>query len=143
MIRQSPNPALPPISDLDILLRNMEPVLHPGTFVFARMEGNRPIDQSKIVASIREPEGLSLVVEESVADSEGLVPIFRCAWITLNVSSDLEAVGLTAAFAAVLARAGIGCNVVAGLNHDHIFVPLHQAEQAMLELKALQEGQRQ
>jgi len=131
-----------PISHLDTLLRTMEPVLNPGTYVFARVEGDRPIDQSKVVASIREPEGLSLIVEESVAESEGLVSVFRCAWITLNVSSDLAAVGLTAAFAAVLACAGIGCNVVAGLNHDHVFVPLHQAEQAMVELKALQEGQR-
>jgi hypothetical protein len=66
--------------------------------------------------------------------------VFRAAWITLTVHSDLQAVGLTAAFAGVLGRAGIGCNVVAGAYHDHIFVPLELAQSAMTALKALQQG---
>jgi hypothetical protein len=41
--------------------------------------------------------GLSLVVEEAFAADEGLDVVFRCAWITLTVHSDLAAVGLTAA----------------------------------------------
>lgn len=131
---------MPPISDLDTLLRHMEPVLNPGVYVFTQSEGAVQIDPAHVMASIREPEGLSLVLEESVAAAAGLKPALRCAWITLNVNSDLEAVGLTAAFATALGQAGISCNVVAGLNHDHIFVPLQQAEKAMAELKALQTG---
>jgi uncharacterized protein len=131
---------MPPISDLDTLLRHMEPVLNPGVYVFTQSDGTVHIDPAHVMASIREPEGLSLVLEESVAAAAGLKPALRCAWITLNVNSDLEAVGLTAAFATALGQAGISCNVVAGLNHDHIFVPLHQAEQAMVELRALQTG---
>ncbi len=50
--------------------------------------------------------------------------LFRSAWITLTVHSDLQAVGLTAAFAAALAQADIPCNVVAGAYHDHLFVPV-------------------
>lgn len=131
---------MPPISDLDTLLRHMEPVLNPGVYVFTQSDGTVHIDPAHVMASIREPEGLSLVLEESVAAATGLKPALRCAWITLNVNSDLEAVGLTAAFATALGQAGISCNVVAGLNHDHIFVPLHQAEQAMVELRALRTG---
>lgn len=118
----------------------MQPVLQPGTYVFIQADPGKPIEMSKIVASIREPEGLSLVVEENVAKAAGFSPALRCAWITLNVNSDLETVGLTAAFAAALAGAGISCNVIAGLNHDHIFVPVHQAERAMSELQVLQDG---
>jgi hypothetical protein len=95
-----------------------------------------------VVAFIRETEGLSLVVEESFALEQGLEPEFRCAWITLNVNSDLAAVGLTAAFATALGRVGVSCNVVAGLSHDHIFVPVDQAQLAMFELRALQHGLR-
>lgn len=64
--------------------------------------------------------------------------LFRAAWITLTVHSDLQAVGFTAAFAGALGRAGISCNVVAGAFHDHIFVPVEQAQEALAALKALQ-----
>jgi hypothetical protein len=56
------------------------------------------------------------------------------------VQSDLSAVGLTAAFSSALADAGISCNVVAGVFHDHLFVPVDQATQAMLTLQALQQA---
>jgi hypothetical protein len=55
------------------------------------------------------------------------------------VHSDLQAVGLTAAVAAALAEAGISCNVVAAAHHDHLFVPVESASQAIAVLQALQE----
>ncbi|MCD7100333.1 ACT domain-containing protein [Stenotrophomonas sp. MMGLT7] len=45
---------------------------------------------------------------------------------------------MTAAFSGALAQAAIGCNVVAGVHHDHLFVPVQQARQAMGVLHALQ-----
>ena len=127
-----------PISDLAELLRTMQPFLNPGTYVYARVPVNASIDVSQVVASIREPAGLSLIVEESLATKLGLEPELRCAWITLRVQSDLQATGFTAAFSTALGRAGVACNVVAGLAHDHIFVPVEQAERAMRTLTALQ-----
>ncbi len=127
-----------PISDLADLLRTMNPVLNPGAFVFVSIAPGSAIQPEFVVASIREPEGWSVVMHEADAEKSGLNPLFRCAWITLSVNSDLETVGLTAAFAAALADAGISCNVIAGANHDHIFVPVHLAEQAMSELRSLQ-----
>ena len=130
------------ITDLDALLSKMEPVLNEGTYVYVMSKGALPIDHSRIVASIREAEGISLIVEESFAESEELAPVLKCAWITLNVNSDCAAIGFTAAFSAALGKAGVSCNVVAGINHDHIFVPIHQAALAMSELTALQEQHR-
>ncbi|MCB2007533.1 MAG: ACT domain-containing protein [Rhodoferax sp.] len=127
-----------PVTDLAVLLRTLQPVRNPGTYVFAQAPEPNTLAARDIVASVREPEGLSLVVEASVAARHGLQPHSRCAWITLHVPSDLQAVGLTAAFATALGEAGISCNVVAGLHHDHIFVPLPQADQAMATLLALQ-----
>ena len=80
----------------------MEPVLNDGTYLYVRSKVESAIDLSKIVASIREAEGTSLIVEESFAESEGLKPIFKCVWITLHVNSDLSAIGFTSAFSAVL-----------------------------------------
>ena len=57
--------------------------------------------------------------------------------ITLQVYSDLEGVGLTAAVATALARRGIPCNVVAALHHDHLFVPEGKGPAALRCLEAL------
>ncbi|CAE6793205.1 hypothetical protein R69746_04832 [Paraburkholderia aspalathi] len=127
-----------PVSDLSVLLKTLEPALNPGVFVFASVKDGHAIDPAVIVASIREPEGLSVIMSETDAAISGLNPLFKCAWITLTVNSALEAVGLTAAFATALGRSGISCNVVAGAYHDHIFVPLESAQTAMHVLHQLQ-----
>jgi hypothetical protein len=129
-----------PLTDLDALLRSLEPELHPGVYVFATLPPAGSIDPADVVASVREAEGVSVVVEESVAERLGIRPVLRCAWITLTVHSDLQAVGLTAAFSSALGAAGIACNVVAGTNHDHLFVPVEQAAAAMEALRAMQRG---
>ena len=55
--------------------------------------------------------------------------------ITCNVHSSLEAVGFMAKLSTVLAEKGIGCNPVSGFFHDHLFVPVKQASQAVDALK--------
>jgi uncharacterized protein len=127
-----------PVSDLDLLIETLSPELHAGTYVFAMLGVGERVDLHEVVSLMREPEGVSVIVEEEVATRLGLQPVLRCAWITLNVNSDLQAVGLTAEFSAALGRAGVSCNVVAGTHHDHIFVPVAQADMAMRALRALQ-----
>ena len=130
-----------PIADLSVLLSRMAPALQAGEYVFATADMASGLDLQDVVACIREPEGLSVVVPASVAGRYGALGHDRFAWITLTVHSDLQAVGLTAAFAPALGREGISCNVVAGLHHDHIFVPVAQADAAMAALRALQAAQ--
>ncbi len=127
-----------PIHDLRQMLRGMQPVLNPGSFVFATLRAGDILDPNRVVASMREPEGVSVIVDADYAQQVQLVPMLRCAWITLSVYSALDAVGLTAAFAKALADDGIGCNVVAGARHDHLFVPEDQAQAALDALHALQ-----
>jgi hypothetical protein len=83
-------------------------------------------------------EGLTLVVSENQALQNAWPILLRCAWIALNVHSDLNASGLTAAFSRALADDAISCNVVAGAYHDHIFVPVDLANKALSSLKRLQ-----
>ena len=125
------------IADLKELLAHMQPELNPGRYAFVAVPGSVTIDPSQIVASVREPEGLSVILPEQVALDLGLPVAFTAAWITLTIHSDLAAVGLTAAFSDALGQAGISCNVVAGVHHDHLFVPIDQAQQAMETLRAL------
>ncbi|GHC06427.1 ACT domain-containing protein [Thermomonas carbonis] len=127
------------IRDLDRLLAGMRPSLQEGRYAFTTLPPDQTMDPTKVIASIREAEGLSMVLAETDALALGLPIAFVAAWITLEVHSDLAAIGLTAAFSQALAQAGIGCNVVAGAMHDHLFVPVEQAPEAMAALQALQE----
>jgi hypothetical protein len=123
---------------LEALLQSLDPVLNEGIFVFAATEPG--FDQSSVeaIATFRESEGLTIIVEETQAQRAGLRAEFRAAWITLRVHSELAAVGLTAAVSAALAQAGIPCNVLAALHHDHLFVPIEQAPAALDVLRELQ-----
>ncbi|WP_114766697.1 ACT domain-containing protein [Vibrio rhodolitus] len=124
------------ISDLDTLLQSMSPELVEGNYVFCTVSGglDKYVHLAPI-ATFREKEGLTLVLEESVARDANLAfdAVFRL--ITLTVHSSLEAVGLTAAFASKLASYGISANVIAGYYHDHIFVQKEKANAAMAALR--------
>ena len=78
-----------------------------------------------------------MVLPRLEADKAGLPYSFVAAWITLNVHSALEAVGLTAAVSQALALAGISCNVVAAYHHDHLFVPVSEARRALHILQGM------
>ena len=128
----------PAISDLAVLLASMQPELHAGTWAWCALPPQTPTDGLEAVATVREAEATTVVVDETMALARGWPVAFRSAWITLTVHSDLAAVGLTAAFARALGDAGISCNVVAGVHHDHLFVPVDRAADAMAALLALQ-----
>ena len=128
---------MPPIRDLDTLLAALRPELNPGTWAWCTLPAGTTLDGVDAIATLRETEGPSVVVAEADALSRGWPIAFRSAWLTLRVHSDLAAVGLTAAFGRALADAGIACNVIAGVHHDHVFVPVDRAEDALAALRAL------
>ena len=125
-------------TDLAVLLRTMQPALDAAQYVYALVEqlpaGLLPR------AVVREDEGPTVVLTRDEADRHGLGYAAVCRRITLGVHSSLEAVGLTAAVSTALAGRGISCNVIAGVHHDHLFVPDDQAEQALEALRKLSEG---
>ena len=71
------------------------------------------------------------------ADRYQLSYEYVAAWITLQIHSALDAVGLTAAISRRLTDEGISCNVVAGYHHDHLFVAVEDADRALRALSAL------
>ena len=113
-------------------MTTLDPVRRPGEFVF--VAGDERVTAE---ATVREDEGLTLVLSRERADELGLTYEFVAAWITLRLHSQLDAVGLTAAFSAALAEAGIGCNVLAGLHHDHLLVPADRADEAIAVLRGV------
>lgn len=123
-------------SDLGRLLSGMRPELNPGRYVFTAVGGSVPPGVRPLV-TVAEEEGLTLVVRQEDADGAGLAYDYVAGWITLRVHSALDAVGLTAAVARVLADANLSCNVVAGFHHDHLFVPYERADEAVAVLRDL------
>ena len=124
------------LTDLDELLRSMAPVVRNGEFVVVSLPevGDLPAE-----ATIREDEGVTVVLRREAADAAGLGYDLVAGWISLTVHSSLEAVGLTAAFATALGEAGISCNVLAGAFHDHLLVPVGDVARAISVLRGLGE----
>jgi hypothetical protein len=117
----------------------MEPELGCEEYIFATFPAAVYGDLAPLapVASIREREGMTLVIERTVAEAAevSFEAVFRR--ISLKVHSSLQAAGLTAAITGVLNEKGISANVIAGYFHDHIFVPSQSAEAALQALKDL------
>ena len=127
------------LTDLDVILKTLEPVVLDGEFVVVVVsEGD--VAALSPTAVIRELEGWTVVLRREDADAHGLTYAFIGRWITLQVHSALDAVGLTAAFSTALGQAGISCNVFAGYHHDHILVPSPDADRAMAVLRKLSQG---
>ncbi|MFC4602449.1 ACT domain-containing protein [Rhodococcus kronopolitis] len=123
--------------NIDVLLAAMDPVRREGTFVFVFVADPSGTDGVTAAATVAEEGGLSLVVTKREADIRGWTYDFEAGWITLQVHSALDAVGLTAAVSGRLADLGISCNVIAGYHHDHLLVPVGDVPRALDALRAL------
>ncbi len=126
-----------PVTDLDTLIRQMEPTLNPGEYVFASVQYPAAIPAEHLLGTFREAEGTTVILPRPVAEQLGISLDYVAAWITLRVHSSLAAVGLTAAVATELSKHGISCNVIASYHHDHLFVDVGEGERAVKLLRDL------
>jgi len=125
------------INNLDRLMQEMDPVLVGKRFVFCtvskKVYGKKGLDY---ILVFKEAEGITIVVDKDVADKNKLPYEGIWSLITLNVHSDLSAVGFLAKISEKLAAARISVNVVSAYYHDHLFVPAEKTDEAMLILKS-------
>lgn len=125
-------------NDLTKLLGNMQPVSDERRFVFCTVDSAAYSRLTALPLGLfRETEGVSLILEKNQAD-EGVLP-YDGLWalITLNIHSDLSAVGFLAAVTNKLAGAGISVNPVSAYYHDHLFVPYEQRDKVLALLQEL------
>lgn len=127
------------ILDLSVLLEQLEPVLDPEDYVYCVVSDRlHNFEHLTPLATFQEAEGLTLVLTKPQAEQLGADISMVFKRITLSVYSSLEAVGLTAAVATVLAQHGISANMIAAYYHDHVFVPAEKATKAMKVLAQIQ-----
>ena len=126
-------------TNLKTLLSNLSPILLQDTFVFCTFPKGSYGDfaQTCPKAFVMEKEGVTLVMEKAVADSQGFNYGGEFSCISLEVHSSLEAIGLTAVISGMLAAHEISVNMMAGYHHDHLFVPVANASAAMALLHNL------
>lgn len=122
------------------MIAGMTPLLRDGRFVFCTTADPQAVQAALPLALglFREDEGTTLLLGEDDARRLGFDCALPMARIVLEVFSALDGVGLTAAVASALARAGIACNMVAAFHHDHVFVPADRAREALQVLEDLQ-----
>ena len=123
--------------DLNRLIKALKPIHNPGDYVFCSLKDLNGLKLEDIVLFFKEAEGMTVILQRTVADKLGLSYSFVASWITLTVHSALDAVGFTASFSKALADEGISCNVVAAYYHDHIFVDKTNVVKAMQALSKL------
>lgn len=124
---------------LDQLLAEMD-VKSQGNYVFVTLdtipEGVEPF------ATVREYEGMTIVISEDRAVKAGLPIDNRFARISLDIPSSLQSIGMAAMIAQTLAARSITCNSLAGFHRDHLFVQVDKAEEAFEILRDLKEQAR-
>tara|TARA_R110000744_G_scaffold25934_1_gene64012 strand:- start:1676 stop:2089 length:414 start_codon:yes stop_codon:yes gene_type:complete len=121
------------------LIASMTPVINENDYVFGTL---KTYDYEQVlllnpISTFQEQEGLTVILTKEKADEFNISysGVFKC--ITLNVHSSLDAVGLTAAVSTKLTQSNISANVVAAYYHDHVFVAVKDAKQALADLNAL------
>lgn len=123
--------------NLNKLILTLNPMLNDGEYIFTTLPNLHIINREDTICEFKENEGTTVILEKSKADQLGLDYDYIASWITLNVHSSLDAVGLTATFATALAEHKISCNVIAGYYHDHIFVNKEDSLKAMKVLNTM------
>lgn len=127
---------MPGETDLRALLAGMTPILRPEEYVFVTLPPGEVMPPGVVpFATVREDEGLTVVVERRLALESAGDDVFRA--VTLGANSSLNAVGFIATVARALADADIPANVFAGYHHDHVLIPAARADDAVTILRDL------
>ena len=119
------------------ILATLDVDVRPGLYVLLTRRAADAAADAAAAARITEAEGITYVVPEAFARAQGEPPGFVAAWLTLRLHTALNAVGVTASVAGVLAERGIACNVLAGHFHDHLLVPAARCDDAMAAIRSL------
>ena len=129
---------MPGETNLVHLIKNMQPELKAGEFVFASIGKEKIINKNlNPICTFMEEEGVSIIIKRDEADINNIQYESIFKMITLNIHSSLNAVGFLSVITSELAKHNISVNPVSAYYHDHLFVPAARAEQVVTILNQL------
>jgi hypothetical protein len=127
-------------TDLDYLIKNMQPILEDEDLVFCSLSPARAEEYFVLCQGYYvEREGITVIIGKHLADLNDLAYDLLFKRITLNVHSSLIAVGFLARITEVLAAQGFSMNVVSAFYHDHLYIQSDQAQAALETLMLWQD----
>lgn len=119
-------------TDLDFLIKNMQPILEDEELVFCCLPQELAEEYFVLCQGyFVEREGITVIIGKHLADLNDLSYEQVFKRLTLNVHSSLTAVGFLARITEVLAAQGFSVNVVSAYYHDHLFIQSNQAKAAL------------
>lgn len=119
-------------TDLDTLIKNMQPILEDEELVFCSLSPPRAEEYFVLCQGYYvEREGITVIIGKHLADLRDLAYDLVFKRITMNIHSSLAAVGLLARITEVLAAQGFSVNVVSAYYHDHLYIQSDQAQAAL------------
>jgi hypothetical protein len=121
-----------PIAELASLLRTRAAELNEGVYVYSIVPISMDLSRINAVAIFKEIEGITVIVSEREAEKAKLPILSRVAWITLNQPQGSNVALLSQA----LKELGLSCNIVAAVYHNHLFVPVDVASEAIARLRS-------
>ena len=135
------------VTDLSQLLKEMQPTSDEEQYYFAVVNQSALFTlagyMQYITCLYQEEEGITIVFLEalkSILEPRSKKPLVGpFAKITLNVNSDLLAVGFLAKICTELAKENISVNAVSAYHHDHLFVPYEKKEKSLDILKNIKQ----
>ena len=126
---------------LSQLLTSLAPELDQREFVFCQVDEQSYKELNAIpIYLFQEANGISLVLEKSVAEEHALPYSGVWSMIAFKIHSDLSNVGFLAAVTFRLSSSGIRAKPVSAFSEDFLFVPRQDIEQVRSLLKELSAG---
>ncbi|MCD6426131.1 MAG: ACT domain-containing protein [Anaerolineales bacterium] len=119
-------------TDLDYLIKNMQPILEDEELVFCSLSPARAEEYFVLCQGYYlEREGITVIIGKHLADLNDLAYDLVFKRITMNVHSSLAAVGFLARITEVLAAQGFSVNVVSAYYHDYLYIQSDLAQAAL------------
>jgi hypothetical protein len=126
---------------LSQLLTSLAPELDDREFVFCQVDEDSYKQLSVIpICLFEEANGISLVLERSVAEQHSLPYSGVWSMIAFKVHSELSNVSFLAAVTFRLSSSGIRAKPVSAFSEDFLFVPQQDVHQVRSLLKELSAG---
>lgn len=127
-------------TNLQQVLNNLQISCDNIEYGFASISDKTKVPTDEVLGTFQEIEGLTIIARVQYLKRTGLSFEGPFAKLTIDATTSLDLVGLTAFLATKLAERSISANFVAGYFHDHVFIQYGSRNKAIEILNSSKES---